>query len=133
MNTTHCSSKCSLLEKPLEGYKRQEGCAQTLQTLQLGDMHWAVPDPVPQAGSLMPITAACSKQLHGAAEAGEMEAIYSWEYQGKSQDTRDLQRSLGISQIQLGNSKIKFSILHSFLVMGSRTAGCLGVSSIHTE
>lgn len=77
MNTTHCSSKCSLLEKPSEGHKGQEGCAQTLQTLQLGDLHWIMPDPVPQAGCPMPVTAAHNEHLQGAAEAGEMEAASS--------------------------------------------------------
>lgn len=87
MNTTHCSSKCCLLEKPLEGHKGQEGC---VQTLQLHDLHWIMPDPVPQAVRSMPITAAHNKHLHGAAEAAETEAPSSWEYQGKSQDPRDL-------------------------------------------
>jgi len=81
MNTTLCSSKCSLLEKPSEGHKGQEGCVQTLQPLQLGDVHWTMPAPVPQVVSPKSIIAACRDLLHEAAEAREMEATSLQDYQ----------------------------------------------------
>lgn len=68
----------------------------------------------------MPITAECIEHLQGAAEAGEKEITYFWRYQEQSQETGNLQMSLGTSQIQ--HNKIKFNILG----MGSRTRGYLG-------